>query len=68
MYQKKSYINFQPFFNLDSNIKIEHEYLSERIAELIYPQEETKAIFKAAEEKAKYIRTMKTQQSTLIKF
>ena len=52
------------FFNLDLK-KLEHEYLSERIAELIYPQEETKALFKAAEEKAKYFRTIKTQQGTI---
>ena len=41
------------FFNLDLK-RLEHEYLSERIAELIYPQEETKKLFLAAEEKAKY--------------
>ena len=52
------------FFNLDLK-KLEQEYLSEKIAELIYPQEETKAIFKAAEEKAKYFRTIKMQQGTI---
>lgn len=54
------------FFNLDLK-KLEHEYLSEKIAELIYPQEETKAIFKAAEEKAKHFRAIKMQQG-IIKF
>ena len=52
------------YFNLDLK-KLEHEYLSEKIAELIYPQEETKSLLKAAEEKAKYIRTIKTQQGTI---
>ena len=52
------------FFNLDLK-KLEHEYLSEKIAELIYPKEETKEIFKAAEEKAKYFRTIKMQQGTI---
>lgn len=52
------------FFNLDLK-KLEHEYLSERIAELIYPQEETKALFKAAEEKAKCFRTIKAKQGTI---
>jgi transcriptional regulator with XRE-family HTH domain len=52
------------FFNLDLK-GLELEYLSERIAELIYPQEETEALFKAAEEKAKYFRTIKTQQGIL---
>ena len=54
------------FFNLDLK-KLEHEYLSEKIAELIYPQEETVTLFKAAEEKAKYFRT-KRQQQGKIKF
>ena len=52
------------YFNLDLK-KLEHEYLSKKIAELIYPQEETKSLLKAAEEKAKYIRTIKTQQGTI---
>lgn len=52
------------FFSLDLK-ELEHEYLSERIAELIYPQEETKSLFKAAEEKAKYIRIIKTQQGSI---
>ena len=52
------------FFNLDLK-NLEHEYLSERIAELIYPQEETQKLFLAAEEKAKYLRNRNQQQSTL---
>lgn len=52
------------FFNLDLK-KLEQEYLSERIAELIYHQEETESIFKAAEEKAKYLRITKSQQGTI---
>ena len=52
------------FFNLDLK-RLEHEYLSERIEELIYPQEETKKLFLAAEEKAKYMRIKNQQQSTI---
>ena len=52
------------FFNLDLK-RLEHEYLSERIAELIYPQEETQKLFLAAEEKAKYMRIKNQQQSSL---
>lgn len=52
------------FFNLDLK-KLEHEYLSERIAVLIYPEEETQKLFLAAEEKAKHMRIKNQQQSTL---
>lgn len=52
------------FFNLELE-RLEHEYLSERIAELIYPKEEVKKLFLAAEEKAKYMRIKNEQQSTL---
>ena len=51
-------------FNLDLK-ELEHEYLSERIAEMIYPQEETQKLFLAAEEKAKYMRIKNQQQITL---
>lgn len=51
-------------FNLDLK-ELEHEYLSEKIAEMIYPQEETQKLFLAAEEKAKYMRIKKQQQSTI---
>lgn len=51
-------------FNLELK-ELEHEYLSERIAEMIYPQEETQKLFLAAEEKAKYMRIRNQQQSTL---
>lgn len=51
-------------FNLELK-ELEHEYLSERIAEMIYPQEETQKLFLAAEEKAKYMRIKNQQQSTL---
>jgi len=50
------------FFNLDLK-KLEHEYLSERIAELIYPEEETQKLFLAAEAKAIY-QTIKTPTQT----
>jgi len=52
------------FFNLDLK-KMQLEYLSERIAELIYPQDDTKNLFLAAEEKAKYMRIKNQTQSTL---
>ena len=52
------------FFSLDLK-KLEHEYLSERIAELIYPEEETQKLFLAAEEKAKYMRIKNQHQSSL---
>ncbi len=51
-------------FNLDLK-KLEHEYLSERIAELIYSQEEYYPLFIAAEEKAKYMRIKKHKQGFL---
>ena len=51
-------------FNLDLK-ELEHEYLSEKIAEMIYPQEEAQKLFLAAEEKAKYMRIKNQQQSTI---
>lgn len=42
-------------FNLDLNY-LEHEYFSEKIAEIIYPQKELSQLLKAAEEKATYMR------------
>lgn len=53
-------------FDLDLK-QLEHEYLSERIAELIYPQEEPKQLLLDAEEKAKYMR-LKNQKQGTIKF
>lgn len=53
-------------FNLDLK-QLEHEYFSEKIAEIIYPQEEPRALLKAAEEKAKYMR-IKNQQQGKINF
>ena len=54
------------FFNLDLK-RLEHEYLSEKIAELIYAKQETQKLFLAAEEKVKYMR-IKNQQQGTIKF
>ena len=51
-------------FNLDLK-KLEHEYFSEKIAEIIYPQEELQELLKAAEEKAKYLRIKKQQQGKI---
>lgn len=53
-------------FNLDLKL-LEHEYFSEKIAEIIYPQEEPKQLLQAAEEKAKYLR-IKNQQQGKINF
>ena len=47
--------------------QLEHEYFSEKIAEIIYPQEEPRELLKAAEEKAKYMR-IKNQQQGKINF
>lgn len=46
---------------------LQHEYFSEKIAEIIYPQEETIELLKAAEEKAKYLR-IKNQKQGKINF
>lgn len=54
------------FFDLDLK-QLEHEYFSEKIAEIIYPQEEPSQLLKAAEEKAKYMR-IKNQQQGKINF
>lgn len=51
-------------FNLDLK-KLEHEYFSEKIAEIIYPQEEPRELLKAAEEKAKYLKIKKQQQGKI---
>lgn len=51
-------------FKLDLK-QLEHEYFSEKIAEIIYPQEETSELLKAAEEKAKYLRIKKHQQGKI---
>ena len=53
-------------FDLDLK-QLEHEYFSEKIAEIIYPQEEPSQLLKAAEEKAKYMR-IKNQQQGKINF
>lgn len=45
--------------------QLEHEYFSEKIAEIIYPQEEPSQLLKAAEEKARYMRIKKQQQGKL---
>jgi len=51
-------------FKLDLK-QLEHEYFSEKIAKIIYPQEETSKLLKAAEEKAKYLRIKKQQQGKI---
>lgn len=53
-------------FDLDLK-QLEHEYFSEKIAEIIYPQEEPSKLLKTAEEKAKYMR-IKNQQQGKINF
>jgi transcriptional regulator with XRE-family HTH domain len=51
-------------FNIDLK-NLEHEYFSEIIAEIIYPQDEPNQLLKAAEEKAKYMRIKNHQQGTI---
>lgn len=51
-------------FQLDLK-KLEHEYFSEKIAEIIYLQEEPKQLLKVAEEKAKYMRIRNQEQGKL---
>lgn len=47
--------------------QLEHEYFSEKIAQIIYPQEEPKQLLIAAEEKARYMR-IKNQKQGKINF
>ena len=51
-------------FQLDLK-KLEHEYFSEKIAEIIYLQEEPKQLLKVAEEKAKYMSIRNLEQGKL---
>lgn len=53
-------------FDLDLR-RLEQEYFSEKIAEIIYAQEAPRELLKAAEEKAKYLR-MKNQKQGEINF
>jgi transcriptional regulator with XRE-family HTH domain len=49
-------------FNLNLNY-LEHEYFSEKIAVIIYPQDEPSKLLKAAEEKVKYLK-IKNKEKT----
>ena len=51
-------------FNLDIKL-LEKEYYSEKIAEIIYREEDTTSLLKLAEEKVKYFRTRNLFQGTL---
>src|SRR5690606_37441450 len=51
------------YFNHDLN-RLEHVYISEINAALIYAQDETQKLFLAAEEKAKYMIIKNQHQST----
>ncbi len=51
-------------FTLDLK-KLKHEYFSEKIAEIIYSQEEPGKLLKAAEEKAKYMHVKNQQQGKI---
>lgn len=55
---------FSEFFNLDLN-KLETEYLSEKIAKIIYLKDEIKLILQVAEEKAIYFKSKNLKQSKL---
>jgi transcriptional regulator with XRE-family HTH domain len=50
------------FFKLDIKL-LEKEYYSEKIADILYKEEDTKELIKLAEEKAKYFRTIKTKDT-----
>ena len=52
------------FFNLDFK-QIEKEFYSEKIAEIIYRDEDAKGLLKLAEEKAAYFRIKKTRQAKI---
>jgi HTH-type transcriptional regulator, competence development regulator len=48
------------------NLKqLEHEYLSEKIAEMIYPQDEPKELLIAAEQKVKYMKIKNRTQGSI---
>jgi len=51
-------------FNLDVK-QLEKEFFSEKIAEIIYPQEDSNELLKLAEKKAKYIRIKKQEQGKI---
>lgn len=51
-------------FNLDIKL-LEKEYFSEKIAEIIFREEDTASLLKLAEEKVKFFRTRKLYQGTL---
>lgn len=49
-------------FNIEIK-NLEHEYLSEKIAELIYQHEEIESLFITAEKKAKHFKYIKEKKS-----
>lgn len=51
-------------FDLDLK-QLEHEYFSEKIAEIIYSQKELSKLLKAAEEKAKHMQIRNQQQGKI---
>jgi transcriptional regulator with XRE-family HTH domain len=54
------------FFSLNFK-QLEKEFYSEKIAEILYKEEDTKDLMKLAEEKAKYFR-LKKQEQGILKF
>ena len=51
-------------FNLDITF-LEREYFSEKIAEIIYPYEQSSELLQLAEQKAKYFRTKNLEQGKI---
>jgi len=51
-------------FNLDLKT-LEQEYFSEKIAEILYPQDEVEEVLKLAEEKVKYLKIRRTLQGKI---
>ncbi len=51
-------------FSLDVR-QLEKEYFSEKIAEILYPQENSEEVMELAEQKAKYMRTRYQKQGKI---
>ena len=51
-------------FKLDQK-ELEKEYCSEKIADILYPQEEIKELLRLAEDKVKYMKINRTQQGKI---
>ncbi|MHC1738529.1 MAG: helix-turn-helix domain-containing protein [Ignavibacteriaceae bacterium] len=57
-------LSLSDFFNIDLKL-LEKELNSEKIANILYKENDTKELIKLAEEKASYFRTKKLQQGII---